>query len=109
MRTLAIIANVVFLAFTGFVLMTEEVSLEGTSLLLFLLMIAVPILSVIALALRGVASKDWLSRYFERRAMEERRKLEILRLQSVQAAPAKGSVATPEGNPAIRDGPPSVS
>ena len=93
MRTLAIILNLALLAAVGYMLVVEEVSLEGTAIPLFLLMIGAPIVNLVALALRGVASQDWLSRYFERKAIEERRRIEELR------RPAPPAIAPPNDRP----------
>ena len=75
MRTLAITVNVLLLGAIAWMIVKGQMEIEAEALPLFLLMLAAPILSSIALLLRGVASNDWLSRYFERRAMHERQKL----------------------------------
>ncbi len=110
MRTLAIITNLLLLAIIGSLVARGEISIEAEYLPLFLLMLAAPILSIIALLLKGVASKDWLSRYFERRATEERQKLRRLSAQSGQpgAAPNDGPTA-PTGTSGVTERPQQVS
>ncbi len=82
MRLIAILANVCLLALIGILLATEEVSLEGWAVPLFIMMILAPLISTVALLLKGSGSKDWLGCYFTRKAIEERRKLEALEKQT---------------------------
>jgi len=76
MRIVAIIANILLLGAFGFMVAKEGADWDAETLPLVILIVVAPILSMIALVLRGVGSKDWLARYFERKALQERRKLE---------------------------------
>lgn len=110
MRILAIIANLLLLAAFGFLLVKEKPSYDAGEVPLVLLVVVAPVLSVVALMLRGAGSKDWLSRYFERQALQERRKLERLHDPSAQpAAPPNGGPAPPLDNSRATERPPSVS
>lgn len=68
----------------------EDFELTGKEAPLFLAMLLTPIVSIIALLLRGAPNQDWLARYFERKALEERGKLDQLRSSAAPAsAPGK--------------------
>ncbi len=82
MRMIAVLANVSLLVLTGILVATEGVSPEGWAIPLFIMMILAPLVSVVALLLKGSGSKDWLGCYFTRKAIEERRKLEALEKQT---------------------------
>ena len=110
MRTLAILVNVILLSLTGRMILAEGFEIESSILPLFLAMLAAPILSIIALLLRGAPNKDWLALYCERKALEERWKLDRMRLSLAQqhAAPT-GGPATSVDNSKAPAGPPSLS
>ncbi len=94
MRTTAIIINLVLLGLVGKLAFGGEFSLNSDEAPLFLAMLAAPILSTIALLLRGAPNKDWLARYCERKALEERRKLGLVQKDSAQPC-ASGESSQP--------------
>ena len=110
MRTLAILVNVLLLFLAGRLVLGEDFVMNSSEAPLFLTMLAAPILSIIALLLRGAPNMDWLARYCERKALDERQKLDRIRSQPAQpcAAP-NGGPATRLGNSGVTEGPPSVS
>ncbi len=110
MRTVAIFANVVLLVLAGKLMFGENFEMNSSEAPLFMTVVAAPILSIIALLLRGAPNKDWLARYCERKALEERHKLNRMQPPAAQqiAAPT-GGPATLSRNSAVNSGPPSVS
>ncbi len=109
MRIIAITANLLLLAAFGFMVAKEGASWDAEATPLVLLIVAAPILSVIALMLRGVGTKDWLSGYFARKALEERRKLETLHDARLRADLPEGGTAASPGNTGTTEGPPPLS
>jgi hypothetical protein len=91
MRTLAILANLGLLICLGLIVLSGDFALESSELPLLLFMIAAPVLSIVTLLLRGVGANDWLSRYFERRALKERQKLDAMR-SLVSKTPGSGNL-----------------
>ena len=85
MRTVAILANAVLLVLVLVLLLGKDYEMESSEVPLMLTMLAAPILSIVALLLRGAPSKDWLARYFERKAFEERQTLDALRPRLAQS------------------------
>jgi hypothetical protein len=110
MRVLAIVANLALLGIIGLMMARGDFVIDADYMLPALLMITTPVLSLVALLLRGAGANDWLSRYFERMAIQERRKLETLRPRTGQpgAAPNGGPAASVDNSNAP-GGPPSVS
>ena len=110
MRTLAILVNVLLLVLAGRLMLGEHFEMNSSEAPLFLTVLAAPVLSIIALLLRGAPNMDWLARYCERKALEERQKLDRVRLRPAQqTAPPNGGPAAPLGNSGVAEGPPSVS
>lgn len=75
MRTFAILMNLLLLALAGKLMLGENFEMNSTEAPLFLTLLAAPVISIIVLLLRGAPNKDWLARYCERKALEERQKL----------------------------------
>ncbi len=88
MRTFAILVNLILLVLVGVLIGRKDFVMESSEVPLFLFILVAPILSIIALLLRGSANLDWLSRYCARKALEERQKLERIQLRSAQPAAA---------------------
>ena len=110
MRIVAILANALLLVLTLLLLLGNGFEMESSEVPLVLTMLVAPILSIVALLLRGACSKDWLARYFERRAFEERQKFNALRPRLAQQdATPKAGLATPASHSGVTEGPPSVS
>lgn len=105
MRFVAILANVGLLVLTGRLVLGENFEMDSSEAPLVLTMLATPILSIIALLLRGAPNKDWLAKFCERKALEERRKLDRMRPQLAQrCAPAEGGPAAHVGNSGAAEG-----
>ncbi len=110
MRLLATIVNLLLLAAFAYQVVKEGLEFDAENLPLVLLVVVAPTLSVIALLLRGAASKDWLSRYFARKALEERRKLERLQdARNASGASLRDGPAASPGSCGAMEKPPSVS
>lgn len=75
MRIAAISLNIMLLVIVLFLVATEGVS-EGKAWLLLIPMVAAPICSLIAIF--GAKGESWLSLYFKRKTLEEKRKIEQL-------------------------------
>lgn len=76
MRILAILVNVALLALVGRVVTGGNFELNSSEAPLFAFMLITPVLSIVALLLQGSANKDWLAAYCERKALEERQRVE---------------------------------
>lgn len=84
MRTFAILVNLILLTLVGKLMVGENFEMNSTEVPLFLSLLAAPVISIIALLLRGAPNKDWLARYCERKALEERQKLDGMRPSPAQ-------------------------
>jgi hypothetical protein len=109
MRTLAILVNVLLLVLGGRLMLGESFVMNSSEVPLFLTMLAAPILSIIALLLLGAPNMDWLAKYCERKALEERQKLDRRRPQSAQCAPPNGGPVKSPDDAEHSGVPPSVS
>ena len=75
MRYLAIFSNVFLLGVVVFLLASEGAP-EGGYWLLFIPMVLAPLFSLIAIF--GTKGDNWLSLYFKRKVLEEKRKIDQL-------------------------------
>ena len=67
-KVIAILLNIIFLGWLGYMCAKEEIEIDWVSLFLFLL----PVFNLIALIL----GKDlWITLYFKRKALEEKKKI----------------------------------
>ncbi len=87
MRTVAILANIGLLLLVGRLVTGGNFEMNSSEAPLFLFMVIAPILSIVALLLRGCANKDWLAVYCERKALEERQKVERVRARMGRGEP----------------------
>jgi hypothetical protein len=78
MRILAIILNIVLLVVSGFLVADEMSHPDGKDYLLAALFLGTPVVTLICLFLRRENSKGWLALFLQRKALEERRKIEDL-------------------------------
>ncbi|MHC1765695.1 MAG: hypothetical protein AB9869_15585 [Verrucomicrobiia bacterium] len=87
MRTAAIIINLALLGLVLNLVFRGDFMLNSDEAPLFLAMLLAPSFSTVALLLRGAPNKDWLARFCERNALEERRKLDQIRSRTAPADP----------------------
>ena len=78
MRILAIILNVVLLVVSGFLIADEMSRPEGRDYILAALFLGTPVVTLICLLSRRESSNGWLALFLQRKALEERRKIEDL-------------------------------
>jgi len=78
MKLIVVILNVLLLS-AAIILALDEVGIMDISeLLLFSLFLATPVLSLVYIA-RSAGKDGWLSLYFERKRLEEKKKIEDLK------------------------------
>jgi hypothetical protein len=81
MKSIAVIFNVFLLILTIYALIIEKVNIKNTELyvlLLITLSIAVPIFNIAIISSFKRDRKGWISLYFQRKALEEQKKIETM-------------------------------
>jgi hypothetical protein len=94
MRTAAIIVNLVLLGLVVNLALGGDFSIDSKEAPLFLAMLLAPSFSTVALLLRGAPNKDWLARFCERKALEERQKMD--QMHSLRAPETRQQTAQRE-------------
>jgi hypothetical protein len=80
MRILAIIANAIFMGAVTVAFVTEADATKTSEWLVLLLILVTPALSIVALLL--CSGKSWISLWCERKALEEKKKIENMRSEN---------------------------
>lgn len=81
MRIVAIIANLISLGLSIFLVIDELNYIDGWTILIFSVFILTPIISIIALIISRRGGKSFIGLWFARKALEEKKKIEKLQSQ----------------------------
>ena len=76
-KTIAILLNIILLGWVLYMSITEGFSgARGVDILLILLLFLFPIINI--LAIKTLCRDNWITLYFKRKALEEKKKIEEL-------------------------------